>query len=168
MQRKTLLATTLAVLMAGSSALVMAQDAPPPPPGAMQGRGMMARPAAPHGDRHGPGMRPHSDRDARGGVIGYMRGLEHLYMMSGHSKDMAAVYNDVLAKSQNPRVREYAYQHLARLQARPTNVNQAIATMRKGLDESLANEAKMRAEREKMRNAWRQRRNEAARPSTAQ
>jgi predicted negative regulator of RcsB-dependent stress response len=71
---------------------------------------------------------------------------------------MASVYNDVLAKSQDPRVRDYAYKRLARLQAQPANVDQAIATLRKGLDENLANEAKMRAEREKMRAAWQQHR----------
>ena len=172
MHRKTLLATTLAVLMAGSSALVMAQDTPPPAAaGAMHGNGMMG-PAAQHGERHGPkdhrGMWQHGGRDEHGGVASYLRGLERLYMMSGRSKDMAAVYNDVLAKSQDPRIRDYAYQHLARLQARPSNVDQAIATMRKGLDESLANEARMRAEREKMRNAWKQHHDDAAKPSAAQ
>ncbi len=172
MQRKTLLAATLAVLMASSSALVLAQDAPPPTAaGAMQGKGMA--PGAMHGDRHSPGMDhrgmwQHGGRDEHGGVVSYLRGLERLYMMSGRSKDMAAVYSDVLAKSQDPHVRDYAYQHLARLQARPSNVDQAIATMRKGLDESLAHEAKMRAEREKMRSVWKQHHDNAAKPSAAQ
>ena len=173
MHRKTLLAATLALLMAGSSAVVMAQDAPPPAAaGAMQGKGMMV-PGAMHGDRHSPGMDhrgmwQHGGRDEHGSVVSYLRGLERLYMMSGRSKDMAAVYNDVLVKSQDPRVRDYAYQHLARLQARPSNVDQAIATMRKGLDESLANEAKMRAEREKMRSAWKQQHDDAGKPSAVQ
>ncbi|MDE3211468.1 MAG: hypothetical protein KGM46_12075 [Pseudomonadota bacterium] len=171
MNHKTLLAATLAVLIAGSPALAIAQAAPPPAAGAMQG-GRMTGPAMPwHGERHGPGMEHpgmwrHGDRDAHGGVIGYLRGLERLSMMSGRSKEMAAVYNEVLARSQDPRVRDYAYQHLARLQARPANVDQAIATMRKGLDESLSREAKRRAEMEKMRSAWMQRHGEAATPST--
>ncbi len=173
MRRKTLLAATLAVLMAGSSTLVLAQDAPPPAAGAMQGKRMMGPAAAQQGSRQGPdmdhrGMWMHGGRDAHGGVVSYLHGLERLYMMSGRSKDMAAVYNDVLAKSQDPRVRDYAYQHLARLQARPRNVDQAIATMRKGLDESLAREATMRAEREKMRRAWMQQHDHAAKPSSAQ
>lgn len=172
MHRKNLLAATLAILMAGSSALVMGQDAPPPAAGAMQGKRMMG-PAAQHGASKGPGMDDRGmwqrgGRDAHGGVVSYLRGLERLYMMSGRSKDMAAVYNDVLAKSQDPRIRDYAYQHLARLQARPSNVDQAIATMRKGLDESLAREATMRAEREKMRSVWKQRHDNAAKPSAAQ
>lgn len=172
MHHKTLFAATLALLMAGSSAVILAQDAPPPAAaGAMQGKGMMG-PGAMHGDRHNAGMDhrgmwQHGDRDAHGSVISYLRGLERLYLMTGHSKSMAAVYNDVLAKSQDPRVRDYAYQHLARLQARPSNVDQAIATMRKGLDESLAHDAKMRAEREQMRHAWQQHHDAAAKSSAA-
>lgn len=112
-----------------------------------------------HGDRHGDwrGNRMRSmGHDQQGGVIGDMRGLERLYMQSGRSKELTALYNEVLAKSQDPRVRNYTYQRLARLQARPANVDQAIATLRKGLDESLANEAKMRTDREAMRANWQQ------------
>jgi len=166
MHSKTLLAATLAVLMAGSTALVMAQDSPPPAPGGTTQRTGMMDPAAHHGDRLGPDMRRWGGHaEHAGGVIGDLRGLERLTMMSGRSKDMVAVYNDVLAKSQDARVRDYAYQHLARLQARPTHLDQAIATLRKGLDESLANEARMRAEREEMRRAWKQRHDDAAKPS---
>jgi Spy/CpxP family protein refolding chaperone len=171
MHRKTLLASALAVLMAGSTALVIAQDAPPPPEAAhsMADHGMPGH----HDDRHDRGMRDHGMRDRglgdeHGGVIGDLRGLERLYMMSGRSKDMAAVYNEVLAKSQDPRVRDYAYQHLARLQAQPANVDQAIATMRKGLDESLAQEAKMRVERESMHDARKQHPDNAAKPSAGE
>lgn len=153
MHRKTLLASALAVLIAGSTSFVMAQNTPPPP-------------SAPHaaaskeirvirGDRD-HGMRMHGFDHQRNGVIGDLRGLEKLYMQAGRSKEMASVYNDVLAKSQDPRVRDYVYKRLARLQAQPANVDQAIATLRKGLDENLANEAKMRAEREKMRATWQQ------------
>lgn len=162
MHRKTLLASTLALLIAGSTSFVMAQNAPTPPPAphAMAGKDMHSA----HGE-HGHGMhRDHGDRQ-RGGVIGDLRGLERLYMQSGRSKDMTAVYNDVLAKSQDPRVRDYVYHRLARLQAQPANVDQAIATLRKGLDENLANEAKMRAEREKMRAQWQQRADQPAPPA---
>jgi len=168
MHRKTLLASTLAVLMAGSTAFVMAQDAPPPAPpaaaaNAHHGKDMHAA-ARRDGDR-GHDMRQRGFDDRRGGVIGDLRGLERLYMRAGRSKELASVYNDVLAKSQDPRVRDYVYQHLARLQAQPTNLDQAIATLRKGLDESLANEAKMRAEREQMRAAWQQHYGDAATPA---
>ena len=167
MHCRTLLASALAVLMAGSTAFVMAQDAPSPPPPAAahatHGKDMHAA-ARPDGDRDHD-MRQHGFDGQRGGVIGDLRGLERLYMQAGRSKELASLYNDVLAKSQDPRVRDYVYQHLARLQARPTNLDQAIATLRKGLNESLANEAKMRAEREQMRAAWQQHHGDAAMPA---
>jgi uncharacterized coiled-coil protein SlyX len=59
-------------------------------------------------------------------------------------------------------VRNYVYHRLARLQARPANVDQAIATLRKSLDENLANAAKMRSEREQMRSKWEQRQDTGA------
>lgn len=158
MHHKTLLTCALAVLVAGSTSFVMAQDAAPSPtPSAMAGKDMHAH----HGERD-HSMRMHRFDRQRGGVIGDLRGLERLYLQAGRSKEMASVYNDVLAKSQDPRVRDYAYQRLARLQAQPANVDQAIATLRRALDENLANEAKMRAEREKMRATWQQRAGEAA------
>ncbi|OOG66093.1 hypothetical protein B0E46_00900 [Rhodanobacter sp. B04] len=153
MHRHTLLASALAVLMAGATSFAIAQDAPPPPPAAGPAAAMHAPMKQPDG-HHGFGMHQHRFGDERGGVIGDLRSLERLYMEAGRSKDLAALYNDVLAKSQDPRVRDYVYQHLARLQARPANVDQAIATLRKGLDESLADEAKMRAEHDKMHDAW--------------
>ncbi|KRE85377.1 hypothetical protein ASG75_07210 [Rhodanobacter sp. Soil772] len=162
MHRKTLLASALAVLIAGSTSFVMAQNTPlpsPSTPSAMADKDMRAH----HGDRD-HGMRMHRDHQ-RNGVIGDLHGLERLYMQAGRSKEMASVYNDVLARSQDPRVRDYIYKRLARLQAQPANVDQAIATLRKGLDENLANEAKMRAEREKMRAAWQQHRADKTAPA---
>ncbi len=154
MHRKTLLASALAVLLSGSASFVMAQNTPPPSPSASHAV-VSKEVRLIRGDRD-RGMGLHGQQ--RSGVIGDLRGLEKLYMQAGRSKEMASVYNDVLAKSQDPRVRDYVYQRLARLQAQPANVDQAIATLRKGLDENLANEAKMRAEHEKMRAAWQQHR----------
>lgn len=155
MHRKTLLASTLALMIAGSASWAMAQSTPPAPPPVAHA--MTANHAhAGHGERS-HGMRQHGSNHQRGGVIGDLRGLERLYMQSGRSKEMAAIYNDVLAKSQDRRVRDYAYHGLARLQSQPANVDQAIATLRKGLAESLANEAKIRAEHEQMRTHWQQR-----------
>ena len=160
MHRKTLLVSTLAVLMAGSTAFAVAQDAPtpPPPPGeqAMPGMHQRAMDGRQHGDRHHGGMEQRGLEGRRGGVIGDLRALEHLYMRAGRSKELPALYNDVLAKSQDPRVRDYVYHQMARAQMQPTNMDAAIATMRKGLDESLANEARMHADMEKMRAMWQQ------------
>jgi len=164
MQRKTLLASALVALLAGTATFAMAQNTPAPT-------------AAPHatitkqarilpGDRdRDHGMAGHRMHHQRSGVIGDLRALERLYQQAGRGKEMAAVYNDVLARSRDPRVRDYVYQRLARLQAQPANVDQAIATLRKGLDENLANEAKMRAEREKMRATWQQRAGDTTTPA---
>ena len=157
MHRKTLLASALAVLIAGSTSFVMAQNTPPPPSSSAPHAVVSKDVRVIRGDRD-HGMRMHGFDHQRNGVIGDLRGLEKLYMQAGRSKEMASVYNDVLAKSQDPRVRDYVYKRLARLQAQPANVDQAIATLRKGLDENLANETKMRAEREKMRATWQQHR----------
>ena len=160
MQRKTLLVSTLAVLMAGSTAFAIAQDAPasPPPAGNHAMPGMQAHAMnVQHGDRHGDGgMRHQGSGGERGGVIGDLRVLEHLYVRAGRSKELPALYNDVLTKSQDPRVRDYVYRQMARAQMQPVNIDAAITTMRKGLDESLANEAKMHAGMEKMRAMWQQ------------
>jgi hypothetical protein len=156
MHRKTLLASTLALMIAGSATFVMAQNTPPPAPPAKTGKSVHVLPGD-HGDAMRMRMRSHRLDRGHGGVIGDLHGLERLYMQAGRSKEMISVYNDVLARSQNPRVRNYVYQRLARLQARPADVDQAIGTLRKALDESLANEAKKRAEHEKMRAAWQQR-----------
>lgn len=165
MHHKTLLASALAVLIAGPASFVMAQTTPPPPSAPQAATGKDVRSI--RGDRGGHderdhGMRMHGFDHRRSGVIGDLHALERLYMQAGRGKEMAAVYHDVLARSQDPHVRDYAYQRLARLQAQPANVDQAIATLRKALDENLANEAKMRAEHEKMRAAWMQRAGAAA------
>lgn len=162
MQRKTLLASTLALLIAGTAALAMAQDAAPnapapaPKAGPMMGKG----PQPGRGDdgfRGGPSFGP-GFGGQESPVIEDLRSLEHLYMASGRTKELPALYNEVLSKSQDPRVRTYVYHQLARAQAAPANPDQAIATLRKSLDENLANEAKRRAEFEKMRSDWEQHR----------
>jgi hypothetical protein len=161
MHRKTLLASALVALLAGSATFAMAQDAPPPTtPHAVITKQARFLP----GDRD-HGMAGHRLHHQRSGVIGNLHALERLYQQAGRGKEMAAVYNDVLARSQDPRVRDYVHKRLARLQAQPANVDQAIATLRKSLDENLANEAKMRAEREKMRAAWQKRASETTTPA---
>mgnify|MGYP001029729768 CR=1 FL=1 len=168
MHRTTLLAATLAALLAGSTSFAMAQTTPSPAPTANASAG--ATHAMP---RSHPGTmaRPSHNQWNRGmnrgrsGVISDLRGLERLYTEAGRSKDLTAVYNDVLARSQDSRVRNYVYHRLARLQARPANVDQAIATLRKSLDENLANAAKMRSEREQMRSKWQQQRQGTGTPS---
>jgi hypothetical protein len=66
-----------------------------------------------------------------------LRELERLYLIDGRAQDIPALYREVLAKTQNPAVRQFAYNRIARNELKPGDVDQAIATLRQGLDESL-------------------------------
>lgn len=159
MIRSTVLASTLTLLLAGGATLAFAQTTPTTTTAARTSTTQTTPARHGHGDmaRGHQNWKRGGDRE-RGGVIGDLRGLERLYLQAGRSKELVGVYNDVLARSQEPHARDYVYHRLARLQAQPANVDQAIATLRKGLDESLANEAKQRTQREQMRSQWEQRR----------
>jgi hypothetical protein len=158
MHHKTLLATAAAVLLAGTSMFAVAQDAAQAP----QKPAMSQQHAWKDGAKGHDGQEGHGRfGKGRGGmhrspVIGDLRSLERLYMIEGKAKELPALYNDVLAKTKNPMVRDYVYHRLARIQAMPTNVDQSIATMRKSLDENLARDADMRAKMEQMRAQWQQ------------
>ncbi|MHA6204431.1 hypothetical protein ACXU4B_08420 [Dyella soli] len=178
MQRKTLLASGLAMLMAGAATFASAQAAAPAaPPAKVAPAAKAAQPGDDGGHDHdfmggrGAGM-GHAGMDGHhmGGpgsaVIEDLRALERLYLASGRAKELPALYNEVLAKSQDPGVRTYVYHHLARAQMAPANPDQAIATLRKSLDENLANDARRRAEFEKMRSEWEQR-HAPAKPAAA-
>ena len=161
MKRPALLAA-LALSIAGGACAV-AQDAPPapiagqpapkaPPPSDGKGAPHRVHAAMERGRPDGDGpMRRMAMLGFESPVIGDLRELEDLYVQAGRAKELPALYNSVLAKSQDPRVRTYVYHQLARAQAAPANVDQAIATLRKSLDENLANEAKRHDEIEKMR-----------------
>jgi hypothetical protein len=176
MQRKTLIASAASLLFAGSAAFAFAQDAAPQAPSAPAARSAPAGapagqdPKSGHGGQwgrddhqgrdgeHGRGeWARHGRGNERGGVIGDLHSLERLYVLTGRSKELPALYNEVLAKSQNPRVRDYAYRHLARAQMQPTNVDAAISTLRKSLDENLAQDQKRHQEMEAFKARMQQR-----------
>jgi len=155
MKRKALLVSALAVLFAGSGAYTLAQDAAPaasavqpaakaPADGKAQ---RPPRPNAPNAPLLFNGTLPGAPEPA---VIADLRELERLYTQAGRVKELPALYNAVLAKSQDQRVRTYVYHQLARAQMAPANTDQAIATLRKSLDENLADEAKRREDLEKL------------------
>jgi hypothetical protein len=152
MPRLNLLAPALALLLA--SPLAMAQDAPSPPLAPAPQAQSAPRPDHGAMGRHMRRMRMHGPEM---GSFADLHALERLYREAGRDKELSGLYNEVLAKSQDPELRTYVYHQLARLQAKPANVDQAIATLRKSLSENLANEAKMRAEHERMRAQWQQR-----------
>jgi len=173
MQRKTLIASAASLLLAGSAAFAFAQDAAPQTPSAPAARS--AQPGGPaaqgqkwghggqwgqdgRGGEHGRGeWAKHGRGKEQGGVIGDLHSLERLYVLTGRSKELPALYNEVLAKSQNPRVRDYAYRHLARAQMQPTNVDAAISTLRKSLDENLAQDQKRHQDMEAFKARMQQR-----------
>ncbi|MGE7138030.1 hypothetical protein ACQKIE_10425 [Luteibacter sp. NPDC031894] len=167
MQRKTLLASAASLLLAGSAAFAFAQDASPKTPTAPAAQSNQAHDHQGmkwnRGDRdHGHGQHGGWGQHGRGGmrnagVIGDLRALERVYVMNGRAKELPALYNEVLAKSQNPMVRDYAYRHLARAQMQPQNVDAAIATLRKSLDESLAQDQKRHQEMEAFKQRMQQR-----------
>jgi hypothetical protein len=169
MQRKTLIASAASLLLAGSTAFAFAQDAAPQAPSAPAARSAQAGAPAGgpkwgrdghdgHGGDHGRGeWGQHGRGKEQGGVIGDLHSLERLYVLTGRSKELPALYNEVLAKSQNPRVRDYAYRHLARAQMQPTNVDAAISTLRKSLDENLAQDQKRHQDMEAFKARMQQR-----------
>ncbi len=70
-------------------------------------------------------------------VINDLEQLRRLYAMSGHEGEIIAVYHEVLNKTQDPMLRHYVYDSLAREQLKPANPDQAIATLRTSLSEDL-------------------------------
>lgn len=138
MNRKLLLSAIAATLIA-TGGLALAQDAAPAARAGQQQAPMARQHAMRGGWEHG-GMHRRMGRHGGpvGAVIGDLRKISRLYIMEGKPDQLEGLYKDVLAKTQNPMVRNFAYGALARLQARPRNTGEAIATLRKSLDENLA------------------------------
>ncbi|MHC1481405.1 hypothetical protein ACYJW8_14230 [Frateuria aurantia] len=146
MIRTRLTLSLCSLALAFASATALAQSAPPATPG----------PQGPQGADHGPGpqMPPpggfqhfgHPGMGPDGGILRTLGELQHLYEQSGRSNELPALYNEVLAKTKNPMLRQAVYDRLAHAQLRPANVDAAIATLRKSLDEGLAAEARFGAE----------------------
>jgi hypothetical protein len=124
--KKTLLtALTLAVLTSVVS-LASAQDVPNVPPSGHERCGPLsdasfARP-----------MYPGSV------VINDLEQLHRLYAITGREDEMVGVYHAVLKETQDPMIRNYVYESLARVQLKPARADDAIATLRTSLAEDLA------------------------------
>ncbi|KAA1011034.1 hypothetical protein FVF58_16695 [Paraburkholderia panacisoli] len=131
--KKAIFGAALAAILGVAAMATFAQEAPPPA-AQMHGEPQRGDGAPPHGAM-GPMM------GARGpsfAVINDLEQLRRLYAMSGHPGDIVAVYHDVLSKTQDPMLRHYIYDSLAREQLKPANPEQAIATLRTSLAEDLA------------------------------
>ena len=129
--------------------LVVASAAEPPP-----APGMAAPPAHAwmHGPghagmRHGmhPGMHGPMAFGPRGAAIRDMLALERLYRAQGHIEAVVSLYRDVLAHSQDPLLRNFAYARLTRAELTPRDTGAAIKTLRQALGENLTAVASMPA-----------------------
>ncbi|MGF6604745.1 hypothetical protein P3T23_009501 [Paraburkholderia sp. GAS448] len=138
--KKAIFSAAMAALLSVGPLTASAQDAPPPP-------------APTHGEpQRGDGPSPHDPMGSGGpkmgprgpgfAVVNDLEQLRRLYALSGHPDGIVAVYHDVLRKTQDPMLRHYIYDSLAREQLTPTNPEQAIATLRTSLSEDLAAAAK--------------------------
>ena len=127
--KKAILSTALSAVLTLAATAAFAQEAPPP--AAPQAHGEPQRGDGPPHGRMGP-MGPGI------AVINDLEQLRRLYAMSGHQGEIIAVYHDVLNKTQDPMLRHYVYDSLAREQLKPANPDQAIATLRTSLSEDLA------------------------------
>ena len=129
MHHKTLLATAAAVLLAGTSMFAVAQDAAQAPQKPAMSQQHASKDGAKgheghgrFGQGHGMGRGMH-----RSPVISDLRSLERFYMIEGKAKELPALYNDVLAKTKNPMVRDYVYHRLARIQITAGDTAGALA-----------------------------------------
>ncbi|WP_168789742.1 hypothetical protein [Paraburkholderia aromaticivorans] len=128
--KKSILSAALSAVLTLAATAAFAQEAPPP-------AGPQSHGEPPRGD----GPSPHARMGPMGpgfAVINDLEQLRRLYAMSGHQGEIIAVYHDVLNKTQDPMLRHYVYDSLAREQLKPANPDQAIATLRTSLSEDLA------------------------------
>lgn len=133
--KKAIFSAAMAALLTMAATAALAQEASTPPsPGQMHGEPQRFDGPPPHGAM-GPMMGPRGPSFA---VINDLEQLRRLYAMSGHPGEIIAVYHDVLNETQDPMLRHYVYDSLAREQLKPANPEQAIATLRTSLAEDLA------------------------------
>jgi hypothetical protein len=63
--------------------------------------------------------------------------LERLYLIDGRAQEIIPMYRDLLQRTENPAVRQFAYQRIARYELKPGDVGKSITTLRQSLDENL-------------------------------
>ena len=161
MKSKTLAAAIAVILLAGATLSIGGASAAPTPAtelatpddgfdgGAAGGR-------ADWRDGRGPGHR-HGRAMARGGrgmmarrlmalriakdpqlsAIRDLRQLERAYRHSGREKDVASIYTDVLKRTNDPVVRDFANHRLARIAMRAGDTKGAIERLNQSLDDDL-------------------------------
>jgi len=138
MYKKTLSCLLLAsaIGLSDGSAIAAAADKPldeglPPPVFLLDAPGGPGIPPP-----HGPGFGGGPGGPAQE-VIQTLAEIERLYRQQGKTREVLALYQDVLGKTKNPLVRHFAYEGIAHTQLQPTESDKAVATLRQSLDESL-------------------------------
>ncbi len=124
--KQHLLNAAIAALLAAAATSALAQGAPLAPP--VPPEHMPPPPGAGFAPPHGP----------RFAVVNDLEQLHRLYAMTGHDGEMIAVYHDVLNRTQDPMLRHFVYDALAREELKPAHPDQAIATLRTSLGEDIA------------------------------
>jgi hypothetical protein len=91
------------------------------------GRGMMGRRM----------MAMHVAKDPQLSTIRDLRALEGAYRHGGREKDVASIYTDVLKRTSDPVVRDFANHRLARIAMRAGDTKGAIDRLNNSLDDDL-------------------------------
>jgi hypothetical protein len=130
--KKGWMSAALAAVLTVAATGALAQEAAAPPPASAEAHGEPHRSDGPPGS-HGP----HGPMGPGFAVVNDLEQLRRLYAMSGREGEIVAVYHEVLNKTQDPMLRHYVYDALAREQLKPANTDQAIATLRTSLSEDL-------------------------------
>lgn len=129
--------TTLLALAGAAFVSIPAAEAAAPGSTASSATNMNAgeAPARPHRGMHG--RRGAWMNTPVGATLRNLRELERLYLLDGRAQEIPALYRDVLARTQNPAVREFAFRRIARNELKPGDADKAIATLRQSLEENL-------------------------------
>ncbi|MFM0525272.1 hypothetical protein PQR11_09830 [Paraburkholderia strydomiana] len=135
--KKQIFGAAVAAVLTVAAMAAYAEDSLPAPPTFHHGGTPHTEGAREPHDAMGP-MGPMPRIGPGFAVINDLEQLRRLYALSGRPGDIVAVYHDVLNRTQDPMLRHYVYDSLAREQLKPANPDQAIATLRTSLSEDLA------------------------------
>jgi predicted negative regulator of RcsB-dependent stress response len=146
MNRNTVAAFMAGGVLAGAIAIGFGAHAAPAVPledaASLVGAAALAHPGPSHGQRRGPmGRRAAMLRaleDPALATIVNLRALERIYRHEGRADDVEALYRDVLAKTDNATVRNFANLRLARIAMRGKDAKAAQETLQRNLQENLA------------------------------
>ena len=127
--KKGMLSAALAAVLTEAATGALAQEAAAPPPASAPAHGEPH-----HGD--GPSF-PHGPMGPGFAVVNDLEQLRRLYAMSGREGEIVAVYHEVLSKTQDPMLRHYVYDSLAREQLKPANPTRRLRRCDQSVEDLL-------------------------------